>query len=325
MVSLDTTYEVLEEAHAHQCNLVISHHPLIFKGITNITPRLREFEIIQFAIRNDISVLAFHTNLDNRSDSLNHLLGRKLGLHSIEILEPKKGFLKKLVTFCPTDHAEKVRVSLFEAGAGTIGNYDCCSFNAAGIGTFRASDEATPFVGEKNKIHSEAEVRIEVIFLQYNEQRIIAALLKTHPYEEVAYDIYALDNLFSHAGSGIFGNLSEPVPANEFLQMVKTVFGFKTLRHTTPVNQLIKKVAVCSGAGSFLIKNLPPLGIDTYLTGDLKYHDFQGVSGKLLLVDIGHYESEQYVKEMLKSLLIEKFPNFAVLISERESNPIKYF
>ncbi|MBE0648992.1 MAG: Nif3-like dinuclear metal center hexameric protein [Bacteroidales bacterium] len=325
MVSLDTTLEVLEEAHEKQCNLVISHHPLIFNGITNLTPRLPEYAAIRFAIRNEISVMAVHTNLDNRADSLNHLLGDKLGLEGMEIVQPRKGYLKKLATFCPLDHADRIRDSLFSAGAGHIGNYDNCSFNATGQGTFRASEKARPFVGEKNSTHYENEIRIEVIFPQHVEQRVIEALRESHPYEEVAYDIYPLDNLFPHIGSGVFGSLPEPVMSGNFLEAVKESYDIKLLRHTNVGDKLIKTVAICSGSGSFLIQHVNHKGIDAYLTGDLKYHDFQGVSTDFLLVDIGHFESEHFVKEMLKELLIEKFPNFAVLISERESNPIKYF
>ncbi len=325
MVSLDTTLAVLEEAHAHHCNLVISHHPLIFKGVTKITPHIPEYKAIQFAIQNDISVFALHTNLDNKKDSLNHLLGSKIGLEKMQILQPRKGYLKKLVTFCPSNHADSIRESLFDAGAGYIGNYDCCSFNIPGHGTFRALDLANPFVGEKNKTHVEDEIRIEVIFPEYIEQGLIKALLQSHPYEEVAYDLYPLDNLFNQVGSGISGLLPHPMKAGDFLKMVKQTYELELVRHSNSGDKLIKTVAICSGSGSFLIRNVRQNGIDAFLTGDLKYHDFQEVSGTLLLVDIGHFESEEFVKEMLKEILIEKFPNFAVLISERESNPIKYF
>ncbi|NQV02773.1 MAG: Nif3-like dinuclear metal center hexameric protein [Bacteroidia bacterium] len=325
MVSLDTTYNVIEEALLHQCNLIISHHPLIFKGITKITPVLPEYQIIQKAIQNDIAILALHTNLDNRSDSLNHVLGHRLGLEKIRILQPKRGYLKKLVTFCPPDHVEKVRESLFSAGAGHIGNYDCCSFNTPGFGSFRASEEANPFVGEKNNIHFEEETRIEVIFPIHIEQRLIGSLLRSHPYEEVAYDIYSLDNLFHQVGAGVFGQLPEPMNSETFLSLVKKAYGLKLIRHTKLPDEQVNTVAICSGAGAFLIRDVHRMGIDAYLTGDLKYHDFQGGMSNLLLADIGHFESEQFVKEMLKELLTEKFSNFAVLVSERESNPVKYF
>ncbi len=325
MVSLDTTFEVLQEALEHQCNLIISHHPLIFKGIHKINPTLPEYQIIQTAIKNDVAILALHTNLDNRYDSLNHFLGRRMGLEQIRILQPKRGYLKKLVAFCPSDHVEKVMDSLFDSGAGQIGNYDRCSFKIAGQGSFRASGDANPFVGEKNVMHLEDETRIEVVFPAPIEQKLIRALLRNHPYEEVAYDIYSLDNPYNQAGAGIFGQLPEPMTSDLFLHKVKQAFELNYVRHTKPQSKPVSTVAICSGAGAFLIRNVNQMNIDAYLTGDLKYHDFQGVSDNLLLADIGHYESEQFVKEMLKELLIENFPNFAVLISERETNPVKYF
>ncbi|MFH1296645.1 MAG: Nif3-like dinuclear metal center hexameric protein [Bacteroidota bacterium] len=325
MVSLDATFEVLQEALLHQCNLIISHHPLIFKGITSITPTLPAYQIIQTAIQHDVAILALHTNLDNRTDSLNHFLGRRLGLEQIRILQPKKGYLKKLVTFCPSDHADNVRESLFATGAGHIGNYDCCSFNTPGLGSFRASEGANPFVGNKNEKHFEEETRIEVVFPVHIEHRLLEALLRSHPYEEVAYDIYALDNLFHQVGAGIFGHLPEPMNPANFLNLVKQGFALNIIRHTILPEKPVKTVALCSGAGAFLIRDIHQMSIDAYLTGDLTYHDFQKTANGFLLVDIGHFESEQFVKEMLKELLIEKFPNFAVLISEHETNPVKYF
>lgn len=323
MVSLDTTIEVVQEAMSKKCNLIISHHPLIFKEIKNITPSLPSYDIIQTAIRNDIAILALHTNLDNKANSLNHFLGEKIGLEKMRILQPKRGYLKKLVTFCPSPHANMVRDSLFNAGAGHIGQYDRCSFNTTGLGSFRASGEANPFVGEKNIMHFEEETRIEVIFPLHVEHKLIAALIENHPYEEVAYDIYPLDNVFHQSGSGMTGQLPDQMDSGIFLDLVKQAFGLRILRHSNPPEK-IKTVAVCSGAGAFLIRNVIQMKIDAYLTGDLKYHDFQDISGNLLLADIGHFESERFVKEMLKELLIEKFPNFAVLISERETNPVKY-
>jgi len=324
LVSLDTSLEVLQEAKERGCNLVISHHPLIFKEISSITPRLTEYGTIRFAIKNDLSILAVHTNLDNRNNSLNHLLGRKIGLDSIRILQPKKGLLKKLVTFCPVAHADQVRESLFCAGAGQIGEYDQCSFNAPGSGTFRASENTNPFVGEKNRMHFEEEIRIEVIFPFANQKEILNALMESHPYEEVAYDIYSLDNFYGQAGSGVYGNLPQPLDQREFIKLIKESLQLHTIRSNRPADKLIRSVAVSSGSGSFLLPNVYQKGIDAFLTADLKYHDFQEARQDVLLIDIGHYESEHFVKGILKEILIEKFPNFAVLVSERETNPIIY-
>lgn len=324
LVSLDTSLEVLQEALEKQCNLVISHHPLIFKGISSITPHMTEYETIRFAVKNDLSVLAVHTNLDNRNDSLNHHLSRKIGLDSTRILKPKKGLLKKLVTFCPVAHADQVRDSMFTAGAGHIGDYDQCSFNAPGSGSFRPSENTAPFVGEKNRLHFEEEIRIEVIFPSALQKKILHALMESHPYEEVAYDIYPLDNFFEQVGSGVFGRLPQPLDQGEFKEMVKKTLQLHTIRSNRPADKMIRSVAVCSGSGSFLLPDVYQKGIDAFLTADLKYHDFQEARKDVLLIDIGHYESEHFVKGILKEILIEKFPNFAVLVSERETNPIIY-
>ena len=324
LISLDTTVGVLQEAISNKCNLVVSHHPLIFNGLKNITPAIPEFSIIQTAIKKNIGVYAIHTNLDSKLESLNHFLGKKIGLENISILKPKTGYLKKLVTFCPVDNASNVKDALFEAGAGHIGEYDCCSYTGNGQGSFRASNEANPFVGEKDVIHQEDESRIEVIFPIHIEKRLIQALLESHPYEEVAYDIYPLTNLFPDLGAGIVGTLPEPVWDRDILLEVKELFGMKALRHTELLDKKISKIALCSGAGAFLIPEAKRQGVDLFLTADLKYHDFQASEGDLLLADIGHFESEHYVKEILHAILIEKFPTFAVLISERETNPINY-
>lgn len=325
MISLDATQEVLDEAIGYGCNVIISHHPFMFKGIRKITPEMNSFSLIRSVIINDLAIISVHTNLDNRVESLNHFLGRKIGLSEIRVLRPRTGYLKKLVTFCPVEHSDNLREALFEAGAGHIGNYDCCSFSSSGQGSFRASERANPFVGEKLKLHFEDETRIEVVFPAHSEDRLIGALLKIHPYEEVAYDIYPLDNKFYNAGAGIIGELPEPRDAEIFLQSVRSSMELIQIRHTKPPGRPISTVSICSGAGAFLIGDAISGKADAYITGDLKYHDFQDLSGQLLLVDIGHYESERYVKEILAKVLIEKFPNFAVLISESEVNPVKYF
>ena len=324
LISLDTTAEVLQEAISNKCNLVVSHHPLIFHGLKKLTPAIHEYPVIQFAFQNNIGIYALHTNLDNKLESLNHFLGKKLGLEKISILKPKTGYLKKLVTFCPIGHTSNIREALFEAGAGQIGEYDCCSYTGSGQGSFRASDEAKPFVGEKNIVHFEDENRIEVIFPIHIEKKLIHALQESHPYEEVAYDIYPLSNSFAKVGAGILGNLPEPKRDTDILCLVKELFNMKILRHTVPLDRKISKIALCSGSGAFLIPEVIRQGADLFLTGDLKYHDFQAGREGLLLADIGHYESEHFVKEMLYAVLIEKFPTFAVLISEREINPINY-
>jgi dinuclear metal center YbgI/SA1388 family protein len=324
LVSLDLTPAVITEAVEKKCELVISHHPFIFKGLKRIIAGSDEFEILRQSMVHGISLYAIHTNLDNAARGLNLFLCEKLGLKDCRILSPKKGLLFKLVTFCPTEHADRVREALFSAGAGHIGNYDSCSYNLDGIGTFRAMDQAKPFVGEKNALHREPEVRIEVIFPGYDEQKLIGALKGAHPYEEVAYDIYPLANEYARAGAGMIGTLDPSMAPRGFLEKVREVMKIPVIRHTAPHGQVVRKVAVCSGAGAFLIGEARSAGADALLTGDLKYHDFTAAGSSLLLADIGHYESEQWVKELISSVLIQKFPNFAVLISEKEQNPVNY-
>jgi dinuclear metal center YbgI/SA1388 family protein len=324
MVSLDLTPEVIREAAGKKIGLVISHHPFIFGGIKRIIAGSPGYAILNEAVMHRINLYAIHTNLDNSFTGLNKFVSEKIGLSDCHILAPKKGLLFKLVTFCPLDFADKVRNALFEAGAGHIGKYDSCSYNLEGYGTFRASDQANPFVGQKNVLHREPEARIEVVFPGYLEDALVNALKAAHPYEEVAFDIYPLANSFPWSGAGMTGRLPSPVPYGDFLAGVKLALKIPVIRHSRFTGRKVQKVAVCTGAGSFLISEALRYGADAFLTGDLKYHDFQATGSKMLLADIGHYESEQWVKELISEVLIQKFPNFAVSISEKEENPVKY-
>jgi dinuclear metal center YbgI/SA1388 family protein len=325
LITLDVTEAVIDEATEKKCDLVISHHPVIFKSLKCLTGNNYTERIIINAIRNGISLYGAHTNLDNASGGMNRFLITKMGVKDPVILNPVKGMLCKLVTFCPTGQADKVRQALFDAGAGHIGNYDFCSFNTEGQGTFRASENANPFVGEKNKIHFENEIRIEVIFPSHIEKQLVMALLKAHPYEEVAYDLYPLNNIYTNAGAGMIGELEAEEEEMAFLERIKHLLNLPVIRHTGMLNTPVKKVAVCSGSGAFLIPVARAAGADIFLTGDLKYHDFFEAQNELILADIGHYESEQIAKELIYSLLIEKFPTFAFLLAESDTNPVKYF
>ncbi len=324
LISLDITEEVIREAKAKDCNLIISHHPIIFGGLKKITGKTYVERVVMSAIKNDIALYAIHTNLDNVNSGVNSILCNKLGLKNRQILAPKNSLLKKLTTFVPIDHADKVRKAIFKAGAGHIGNYDSCSFNSAGTGTFRGSQDTNPFVGEKGKLHFEEEIRLETIFPVFRQAGIISALLEAHPYEEVAYDIYPLENDFSLVGAGMIGETEDEIDEIDFLRKVKEVTGVGCIRHTGLTGRKIKKVAVCGGSGSFLIGDAVSSGADIFLTGDVKYHEFFDAEGKLVIADIGHYESEQFAKELIYSVLIKKFPTFAVLISETNTNVVNY-
>jgi dinuclear metal center YbgI/SA1388 family protein len=325
LITLDITNDVLDEAIQKECNLVISHHPLIFHPLKKLSGRNDTQQMVVKAIRNNIAVYAMHTNLDNSVNGLNWFICKKLGLVNCSLLSPLKGMLRKLITFCPIKHAEKVRQALFDAGAGRIGNYDSCSYSLEGKGSFRALENAKPFVGEKNRIHFEDEIRIEVIYPLFREEALINALKENHPYEEVAYDLYPLSNTYGDAGSGMKGELDPGMDISVFLDRVKSLLRIPVLRHSKSFGQMIRKVAVCTGSGSGLIAEAKKAGTDIFLTADLKYHDFFEAGDNLLLADIGHYESETFAKELIIDILIGKFPNFAFLGSEVNTNPIMYY
>ncbi len=325
LVCIDATLPVLQEAISKGCDLILCHHPLIFKGLKQLTGASETEKIIIEAIRHGIAIVAIHTNLDNTYTGVNHELGLRLGLKNLRILEPAKGLLKKLVTFCPTAHAEKVRAAIFEAGAGNIGDYDCCSFNLEGKGSFRAGESSNPFAGKINELHYEEEVRIETIFPSYLQSKILKAMLISHPYEEVAYDIYPLDNTFDKAGSGIKGNFNEPLPVKDFLDVLKETLNLPYLRHSSYTNKYIKNVALCGGSGSFLLHQAIKSGAHAFVTADVKYHQFFEAGNSILLIDAGHYETEQFTKDLLLKIINEKIANFATLISETDTNPVLYY
>lgn len=324
LLSLDVTESVVDEAVSLGCNLIISHHPLAFKPFKSLTGRTYVERCMIKAIKHDIVVYAAHTNLDNAWQGVNFKFAEMLGLQQIRILSPQKDALLKLVTFVPESHAEYVRNALFNAGAGNIGNYDSCSFNLHGEGTFRANESATPFVGDVGKLHFEKEVRIETVLPKFRQADVLRALLSVHPYEEPAYDFYPLKNDWAQAGSGVVGVLPEPVPEQEFLYLLKDVFNLPTIRHTKLQNREIHDVALCGGSGAFLIPEAITYGADAFITGEARYNDFYDVDSRLLLAVVGHYESEICTKEIFFDIISKKFPTFAVHKSAFDSNPVKY-
>ena len=325
MCSLDATEEVINEAAVHSCNLLIAHHPIIFGGLKKINGKNYVEKAVITAIKKDIAVYAIHTNLDNVLEGVNGKIASLLGLRNGFILSEKEGTLKKLFTFAPVDKAVQVRDAIFKAGGGQIGDYSECSFNTEGTGTFKAGEEATPYVGEVGKPHKENETRIEVVFPSWLENRIIKAMKSAHPYEEVAYDIISLANKHPRIGSGIIGELSEPVDEINFLNHIKGTFNLQVIRHTPLLGKPVQRVAICGGAGSFLVRSALAAGADMYITADVKYHEFFDANGRMVIADIGHYESEQFTVDLLAEILEGKFPNFAVLKTEVKTNPVKYF
>jgi dinuclear metal center YbgI/SA1388 family protein len=324
IIALDITGEVVDEAIQKKCNLIISHHPLIFNGIKKLLYESATERLIAKVIKHDIAIYSAHTNLDNVAQGVNAILCRKLGIMNPRILRPSGDLLKKLVTFCPRSHVEKVREALSAAGAGIIGNYDSCSFSVEGSGTFRPLEGSSPFVGNKGELHYEKEVRIEMIFPSHLLSYIIKALLHSHPYEEVAYDILPLANTHPYVGAGMIGNLETPTDELKYLNFVKKTLGIGCIRHSPPLNREISRIAVCGGSGGFLISESIACGADLFLTGDIRYHDFFIPEGRMMIADIGHYESEQFTKELILAVLQENFPNFAIQISETGMNPVNY-
>lgn len=325
LLSLDCTEEVIDEAIRKNCNLVIAHHPIIFGGLKRLTGSNYVERTVIKAIRHNVAIYAAHTNLDNVRAGVNRKIADKLGLVRQRILSPKRGLLRKLVTFAPASHAGQVRDALFAAGAGNIGNYSECSFSLQGQGTFKGNDQTNPFLGQKGQRSTEEEQRIEVIYETHREGQILAGLRKTHPYEEVAYDIYSLENSYQDVGSGMVGELETPVSETEFLGLLKRVFGAGCVRHNPLLGKPIRKVALCGGSGSFLLKSAIYSGSDIYVSADFKYHEFFDAEGKIIVADIGHFETEQFTPEIFSEVLSEKFTNFATYLSETHTNPVNYF
>ncbi|MEX6687825.1 Nif3-like dinuclear metal center hexameric protein [Danxiaibacter flavus] len=323
--TLDATEEVILEAKQKGCNLVVTHHPIIFGGLKKITGRNYVEQTVITSIKYDIAIYAIHTNLDNVINGVNNKIADKLSLINRKILSPKKNLLMKLFTFAPKDFAEKVRSALFNAGGGHIGNYSECSFNAEGTGTFKAGTNTQPFVGEIETRHEENEIKIEIIFPAYRQKSVVNALIKAHPYEEPAFDIVPLANDYSETGSGLIGELESPISGEDMLNRLKTAFELQVIRHTHLLDKPMKKVALCGGAGFFLLPNAIASGADIYITADVKYHEFFDADGKIVLADIGHWESEQFTVDLLFDILQTKFPTFAVLKTDIRTNPVYYY
>lgn len=325
LVSLDTTEEVVNEAIKMGCNLIISHHPIVFTGLKKLTGANYIERVIILAIKNNITIYAVHTNLDNVAHGVNKMIADKLGLINTKILSPKKNQLLKLVVFVPESHSDTIRSTLFKAGAGDIGNYSECSFSSEGKGTYKANEKANPFKGEVGQLHFEKEIKLEVIVPTYLKDGVISEMINAHPYEEVAYDLIPLENEFPTIGSGMIGELAEPMDEEAFLKILKTKMKTACIRHTKLLNKPINKIAFNGGAGSFLLHKAIAAKADVFITGDVKYHEFFDAENQLIIADIGHYESEQFTIDLIGGFLIENFSKFAVRFTEVNTNPINYY
>lgn len=324
LVCHDALENVIDEAIQKKCNLVVCFHPIIFSGLKKITGKNYVEKAVIKAIKNDIAIYSVHTALDNHKNGVNKIMCDALGIKNPKILVPKEDFIWKLVTFAPSDNAEKVRNALFEAGAGNIGNYDNCSFNSNGQGTYKGNEDSNPVVGQKHEFVEAEEIKIEVTFEKHLQNKILKALFDNHKYEEVAYEIYKTENKHQNIGLGMIGELESEQNEQDFLLFVKQKMECGVIRHSEFLNKKVKKVAVLGGSGAFAIGSALAQNADVLITSDLKYHDFFQAENKILLADIGHFESERFTKNYIIDFLTKKIPNFAVILSEENTNPVKY-
>jgi dinuclear metal center YbgI/SA1388 family protein len=325
LVSLDCIEAVVEEAIASKCNLIVCFHPIVFSGLKKITGTDYVERTVIKSLKNEISIYALHTRLDNHPNGVNDVLRKRLGLIESKILIPKPSGIKKLNTYVPKKYSEKVLTALHKAGAGAIGNYTECNFTIEGKGQFKGTESSTPHLGKPLEKVTVDEVQIQVVFESYLSQTIQQSLLEAHPYENVAYEIYTLDNTLTSVGMGRIGKLKNPMKENDFLNFVKKELHTEVIRHSPLTGKEIKTVAVLGGSGSFAIPNAKKHKADAFITADLKYHQFYQGEKNLLLVDVGHFESEQFTKNLIFDFLTEKIPNFAIILSQTKTNPVNYF
>lgn len=325
LISLDLTEDVVEEAFRRGCNLIVSHHPIWFQARKRLNGEDYVSRVILSAIRKEIGLYSIHTNLDNVHSGVNRVICERLGLQNTRILDPKGGLLMKLVTYVPESHTQPVLDALYSAGAGAIGAYDECSFVSEGEGSFRPLNQANPFIGTIGQREIVREKKVELVFHSWHKSKIINALISSHPYEEVAWQIFRIENASAEYGSGQIGTLENPMGKMDFLALVKEKFECGGIRYADANLETIRTVAVCGGSGSFLIPAAMRAGADVLLTGDVTYHKFFDGEGRMMILDIGHFESEQFTSTLILEILSGKFPNFALHLSEIRTNPVHYY
>jgi dinuclear metal center YbgI/SA1388 family protein len=325
LVFLDVTEEVVNEAIKKQSNLIISHHPVIFRGVTKIDGSKMNLRVLEKCIQHNIALYALHTNLDNHLSGVNKKISNRIGIENPKILQPKNNTLVKLSVYIPFDNIEQVEDALFKQGAGSIGDYTDCSFKAKGVGTFRPSKNANPTIGEKENKESVDEFKAEYLVRTRDLNNVLNAMWDSHPYEEVAHEIVPIMNVDSEIGSGMVGFLEEEMEEIEFLNKIKKAFNIKCIKHTALRGNKIKKIAVCGGSGSFLLDEAIRKDADVFITSDFKYHEYFDAENKIIILDIGHWESEQFTTELIGEILMEKFSNFAIHLTEVNTNPVNYF
>ena len=325
LVSLDCIEESVDEAMRLGVNLIISHHPIVFRGLKKMNGKNYVERTILKAIKHDIALYAIHTNMDNFFYGVNHEIGERLNLKNLRILLPKPSVLTKLVVFVPTESEDVVANAMFQAGAGRIGNYSECSFRSLGTGTFLPLGEANPVVGKVGELHRESEIRLEVLVSNHILNKVVSAMELVHPYEEVAYEMYSILNTNQDEGAGMVGELETSVDERVFLNSLKEIFNCGMIRHTKLMGRQIKRVAFCGGSGSFLLNAAKSERAEIFITGDFKYHEFFDAEDQIIIADIGHFESEQFTPNRIQAILTKKFTNLSVLLSGVNTNPINYF
>lgn len=326
LVSLDATEEVVEEAISKNCQLIISHHPILFKGLKKFNRRSYVSRALEKAIKNDVALFALHTNLDNDAAGVNLFLAEKLGLlpESLRILRPFHEKLIKLSYFVPVENHEEVLKAAHEAGAGRIGKYYDCSFSVQGRGRFTPGEGCDPSIGEIGKPEEVLEYKVDLIVPDFIFSTVLKSLREAHPYEELAYFASPVLNEWTDKGAGMIGRLPAATELHEFISLVKKSLGLKVLKYTQPVKEKVQSIAVCGGAGIFLLPDALSAGADVFLTSDVKYHEFFDAEGRIVLMDAGHFETEQFTSEGIVKNLSAQFPNIAVLLSETRTNPVNY-
>ena len=325
LLCVDITEATLDEAIEKGANLIISHHPLIFKGIKKLTGRNYIERVIIKAIQHNIVLYSAHTNMDKCMGGVNFRIAQKLGLKNMRVLAPEGNYLYKIVTYVPQSHIEQVRQAMWSAGAGTIGNYDCCSYSSEGNGTFRAQVGCNPFVGEIDKLHTEPELRLEMVVPKDKSGRVVAAIHTAHPYEEPVIDILPLANDYEQLGLGCIGELERPITETAMLNYIKDKLNVQYIRHTQTSDRLVERVALCGGSGAEFISQAIREKAGIYITADVKYHDFFNTENQIVIADIGHFESEQCIKEIFYEQLSKNFINFAILMADSDKSPTENY
>ncbi len=324
LVSLDATEDVVDEAIARNCNVVVSHHPILFKGLKKLNGQNYVARCVEKAIRNGVSLVALHTNLDHIQTGVNHQIAQRLGLFETRVLRPIKNQLMKLEYFIPHSHHEAVLASVHAAGAGNIGHYSECSFSTVGKGRFTPNEGANPFSGKVGQPEETEELKVEIIFPKLIFSTVMSALKEAHPYEEVAYMASNVENSWQDAGAGMIGKLPQPMSQNDWLAFLKRQLSVSVVKYTRPLTDQIETVAVCGGSGFFLLGDAKAAGADVFVTADVKYHEFFDAEDQIQLMDVGHFESEQFTSSLIIEKLSIQFPNIAVLLSETKTNPVFY-